>query len=113
MSKNITIDQGKTKILNLSFTDENGVAYNLTGATVYLTVKKKYTQTDAQANLQKTITVHTDAVNGITQIEFIPADTATIPIGNYFYDVQIVDSNNKKFVVFDGVFFVKDTVTKT
>jgi hypothetical protein len=68
----------------------NKAAYPLTGLTVFFTVKKvnDNADNDLGALITKNITVHTDALGGITTLILTAADTL-IPIGEYKADFKI------------------------
>lgn len=85
------IIKGDTVVEPLEFLDgdNNKVPFNITDWTVYFTIKKHYSMSDAEANLQKIITEHIDALNGISAIELSSADTNALNIGRYYYDVRI------------------------
>jgi hypothetical protein len=70
---------------------ENGVAKDITGATVRFTVKKAKDDAadDTSAIISKTVTSHTDPSNGVTAIPIIKSDTQDEDVGSYFYDIQI------------------------
>ncbi len=69
------------------YTDEaKSVPKNITGATVYLTVKSNVG--DVSNVMQKVVTSHDDAENGQTTISVTSSDT-DITAGIYYYDIQI------------------------
>jgi len=63
---------------------------DLTGATVYFTVKSDYDDdmVDSTAVIQKDITVHDDEVAGISRLTLSSTDT-TIPTGKYKFDLHV------------------------
>jgi hypothetical protein len=76
---------------------KNGcVAVDLTGATVFFTVKTlaNADSLDTSAVISKTITSHYDPTNGKTRIELSSTDT-DITAGNYWFDIQLKDTANK------------------
>lgn len=85
----IEIIQANTISLTLSCTNTDGTSSPLvTGDTVYLTVKKNLSDVDKA--FQKVVTSFT---NGNAVIEIASTDTKTLPIGDYFYDIQINKAN--------------------
>jgi hypothetical protein len=67
--------------------------FDLTGYTVTFTVKPETALTgvdDTGATIQKVVTSHSDAVNGITLIELDTTDTR-VTAGTYTFDVQFDD----------------------
>lgn len=89
----LTVIRGDTKTYNLTFKDSDGDPIDITGYTVFFTVKSKPDNQldDASALISKTIENHTDPTNGVTQIALSPDDT-NISSGNYLYDIQIKDA---------------------
>lgn len=66
----------------VTVTNSDGSPYNLTGCTVYFTVKKKAdinTSDDTAAIIQKTITTHTSPTGGLSSIVLSNAETNIIP----------------------------------
>lgn len=101
-----------TETLSLVFTDENGTAYNLTGGTVFFTIKSitDNADNDDSALLKKEQATHTSAVLGQTEIILTPAEMGAIPANEYKGDFQFVDSsgnvkssNRIKILVIDDV----------
>ncbi len=100
------------EIYDTSVTPE--VPYNLTGKSVKLTVKNKSDSTDGDesALIKKVITVHTDALNGLTG--FTPDETErSIASGIYKADIKVFDGASLEMQsdIFD--FKVIDIVGKT
>jgi hypothetical protein len=67
-----------------------GAPYDLTGKTVFFTVKKKDDEEadDSKAIIQKTITVHTSPTLGITTLSLAATDT-NVPLDNYIWDLRV------------------------
>ncbi len=78
---------GDSRTLNVS------VAFDITGYTVFFTVKPQddTATDDSTALIQKTVTSHIDAVNGETSIVLGSADTRIAP-STYSYDIQFKDA---------------------
>ena len=83
---------------------------DITGATIFFTIKTKPSDTDDNAILQKTITTLTDASNGEAEIELSPTDTNLI-VGNYLYDIAIKNSDGDIFTVLEGNICVMQDIT--
>ncbi len=79
-----------TKTITLSIKDADDVAIDITGYTVFFTVKTSVNDSDANALISKTTVcpTNTDSTNGIAYIILSSADT-TIAIGNFYYDIKI------------------------
>jgi hypothetical protein len=94
MSK-IEIIRGDDVAINATFKDDAGVAINITGYTVFFTVKDNYTSTDdTGALISKTITSHSAPTLGQTTINITNTDS-NLAEGDYFYDFQLKDTSSK------------------
>ncbi len=93
MAEKLTIIRGDSAQIDVAFEDADGVAIDLTGKSVFFTVKNISdidSANDDNAEIKKKITVHTDPTAGETKIALSPTDTAITP-GEYIYDLQIVN----------------------
>lgn len=103
----ITFYRENTVTINLTFTD-----IDLTGATVYFTVKTAAdtNSTDTTAVIKKDVTSHTDPTAGETQISLLPADTDVTP-AKYFYDIKLKTASGQQQTVAVGNCEVKTAYT--
>lgn len=106
----ISVYRGDDKTWTLNFTDTNGDPIDLTGATVFFTIKVNKTDKDSDAIISKDQSSHVDAVNGQTTISLTDSDT-DVRVGNYHYDIQLVDSLGIVTTIVVGAFKVKQEVT--
>ncbi len=110
-NKDLEIYSKTTKIYELIFKNNNGVVENITGWTIYFTVKKNMTDTDVNAKIKKDITTHSDPTNGKTLIELSTTDTDLV--GSYNYDVKYKDDDDNVGILFMGrIRFVKPVTTR-
>ena len=93
----------------LYFKDETGTAIDITGDTIFFTVKINKTDPDVDALISKDITSHTDPTAGETQIDLTTSDT-TIAAGEYYFDIKRLHGSNINTVV-NGVFRAFQDVT--
>ena len=109
----ISITRGDTETISLTFTDENDAALDITGYTIYFTVKKKadITKDDSFSVIQKDVTTHSNPTGGLSEIVLSNVDTA-IGEGDYIYDIQTKDSSGNISTVIFGTFSVTNDVTK-
>lgn len=107
MSQKIQFYKENTVNINLSFT---GV--DLTGSTVYFTIKSAYDsdQADASAIIKKDITSHTNPTQGLTTITLLPADTS-VAAGKYGYDIKLKKATGEQSTITVGEVTVKDVYT--
>ena len=93
------IDRKSSKSYEIIFT-EDGVRLDITGWTIYFTVKEYMTDTDANAKIAKTITSHSEPLNGKTLLELTTSDTDLE--GNYYYSVDYKDDEANEGVLVTG-----------
>ena len=82
------IKRGDSATIDLTFTDDDGNAINITGSTIYFTAKSDLSLDDSEAELQVEVTSHTDASNGLSNIPISGNDT-DITAGKYYFDIQL------------------------
>jgi len=108
----LEVKRGDSKTYTLTFKDEDGNLIDITGYTVFFTVKEKIDDNDDHAKIKKTITSHTDPTNGETQIQLSSSDTNLI--GNYLFDIQIKNTTNEIITIMEGLItFTKDVTQRT
>jgi hypothetical protein len=101
--------RGDSGRLDVTVASADGTAYDLTGATLFLTVKNALTDTDANAVIDKEVTAHDNAAGGLSHFDLLTTDNATN--GRRFYDVQLKDSDAKVYTLFGGLWTVSQDVT--
>jgi hypothetical protein len=89
--------------------EADGTAYDLTGATLFLTVKNALTDADSAAVIRKEVTSHDDAAGGLSHFDLLTSDNATA--GTRYYDVQLKTSDAKIYTLFGGLWKVLSDVT--
>lgn len=89
----LDIIRGDDLSIDFTYQDSDGNAIDLTGATVYLTIKSDIDDdaTDTEAVITKDVSSHTDPTNGITVIALTDSDT-DVATGFYVADIQVKDS---------------------
>lgn len=107
----IEIYQGDDVSFEVNIT-ENKVPVDITGWKLYFTVKKHYSDTDDDAIFQKDVTDHTSPLQGQTHITLTNEETSDAALGNYYFDVQVRDENNKFQTIINGRFRVQPQVTR-
>lgn len=108
----LTIVRGDTKTYKLVFRNSSGIPVDITGWTVYFTVKENLSQTDDQALISKNVTSHTDPANGETSI--VLSSTDTDHVGNYIYDIQYKNTLDEIHTILEGILsFSKDITRRT
>ena len=105
--------RGDTRKIKLKFKDKAGSNLNLSGATIYLTVKNDIALDDDQSSFQKIITNHSNPLEGETTIIIDPSDTENLKPKKYYYDIQLTDSEGNKSTVIAGQFELMADVTRS
>ena len=67
---------------------KDGQPADITGWTIYFTLKKNKTDSDDNAVIKKDITNHIDPVNGESELLILPTETDNL-LGVYYFDIQI------------------------
>jgi hypothetical protein len=101
--------RGDSGRLDVTVTQSDGTAYDLTSCTLFLTVKNSLADADSVAVIRKEVTTHDAPLAGESHFEIATTDNATA--GVRFYDAQLKDSANKIFTLFGGVWRVVADVT--
>lgn len=96
--------------LEFTFTDSNNNAVDLTGSTVFLTVKRKRTDTDAEALISKETTSFSAPTTGVMTFDLTDQETNIAP-GLYYFDVQLKDSSGLISSSVAGDFRVSQDIT--
>ena len=103
--------RGDTVEIEIEFTQEDGTPLDITGYSVFISLKKYYNDDDSKAVLTKKITNHTDPINGKTTIKLLPDETNVEP-NIYFYDIQLVKDDENVFTVDSGLITVLPDITR-
>jgi len=101
--------RGDSGRLDVTVTQSDGTAYDLTGSTLFLTVKNALADADSLAVIRKEVTSHDGAEAGESHFEILTTDNATA--GTRFYDVQLVTDLGDVFTLFGGVWRVVGDVS--
>lgn len=97
----------------LQFKNSGGSPIDITGWTVFFTVKSSPGSRDEDAVLQKTVTSHTNATGGLSAISCTAADTDNLQ-GDYYFDIQIKKSDGSiKTYLYGQIKFLEDTTRRT
>jgi len=108
---NLDIGEGNDKTFNVAITDsETGSLFDITDYKFLFTVKANRDDPDSQAIISKDITVHTNAVSGLTTIDIDRADTIDFP-GTQIYDYQwCASGSDDRRTIFGGKFTIKQAI---
>ena len=109
--EDLTIYKKSTKTYEIQF-KKDGVAVDITGWSIYFTVKEAMEDLDADAKLAKTITTFTNATGGVALIELTIVDT-NITAGNYWYAIDYKDSDDNEDTLLTGKIKIIEPVLKS
>ena len=114
INKSLVIPKATTKTYKLYFTDSDGEVVDITGWTIFFTLKENLTDTDgvtgATAKIEKDITTHTDPTGGETEIVLSATDT-NLTAGSYSYDIKVATDDGDIEIILEGNISIVDTVT--
>lgn len=109
MSNTIALYRGNNRTVQITVKQSDETAYNLTGCTITMYVKKKVTDLDSEAIITKSGTL-TDASNGIAEFYLVPADTndATELKDNtpYLCDFEVTTAGGLLYTVLRASFVI-------
>ena len=106
--KELELVRNTTKAYEVNFT-KNGTPEDITGWTVYFTVKSKMSDSDLNAKIKKAITTHDNPTTGVALIELTASDT-DIVAGNYYYSIDYKDADGNIGVLYNGRLLVREPV---
>lgn len=116
-AQNQTMFRGDDKTFEITVKDSDDVAVDLTGGTMFFSVKE--TENDPTALITKDSAVgiteieFTNPTGGIAQIKLVPADTRNLKAGEYLYDVQFTTTTSTKHTLVKAKLTLFDDVTQT
>lgn len=112
----LEVIRGDSKVLTITFTDEAGDALDLTGSTVFFTVKAQADiddSDDTNAVISETVTSFDDPTTGVAVVNIDSADTAVLDQETqYYYDLQVKDASAKIASTRRGQFKIIQDVTR-
>jgi hypothetical protein len=110
----LNIKRGNPYSAVITVTNASGLAYDLTGKTIFFTVKKATDNStvDTDAVITKDITSHTNASGGITTLSLTATQTDII-LGDYVWDMRIYSGSPLvQLNTTSGICNIIETITK-
>ena len=108
---NFKLIRGDDQVFALKF-KQGGVAKDITGWTIFFTLKRDKDDSDDDAIIEKTVTTHTNPTQGETEFSITDTETDSLQ-GIYYYDVQYKDTTpNIKTVMIGTMSFEKDVTRR-
>ena len=105
----LVVTSGDDRTVTFTIKTAAGAAYDLTGCTVFATVKRNTEDADASALISDSLTVSAPAT-GVAVWTIEAADTLYM-LGLYKYDIQLKNSSNKIETILTDDFKVEPQVT--
>jgi hypothetical protein len=107
----LEIKRGDTKTYTLTFKKDDGTLIDITGYTIFFTVKTKIDDVDNDAVIKKTITTHSNPTQGETKIELSSTDTNQ-EAKSYVFDIQIKTNLTEIITILEGMITITKDVTQ-
>jgi hypothetical protein len=107
----LTIIKGDDKTWAITVKDSSAVAIDITGWTIFFSVKSSRSDLDATAILTKAITSHTTPAIGLSSLVLDDTDTVNLLAGDYWYDLQFKSSTGLIMSSEAGIFSIDQDVT--
>jgi hypothetical protein len=106
----ITQKRFTDKVYNVSITDADGVPINITGSTLYVTVKNRFDEDadDSTAVIAKEITSHINPSQGQSQFT-ISRTESSIDAKDYILDIKVYLSGNLISSTVSGILTITNT----
>jgi len=107
----IVVYRGDDWASSLVFADSEGNLIDITGWTIFLTVKKNKDDSDAQAIITRTIYIPVNPPG--SRVTFsIPNTETTLLLGSYFFDYQYKKADGTIQTVTSGVVTFEKDITR-
>jgi hypothetical protein len=104
------MDQGGSFVNTIELQDDaTNARINIADYYFSSQMRRSYNSANASANLVCTII---DAVNGVVALSMTAANTSNLKAGKYVFDVKMIDDNNIKTRIVEGVIVVNPSVTR-
>jgi len=110
---NIETYRGDDNEFNFAIKNINKIPIDITGWKFSITIKRKTSQTDDDADFKKDVTTHTSPTLGLTKILLTHAETDGL-VGIYQYDIQYKSSSTTYLIktLMRGTISFIDDVTR-
>lgn len=101
--------KGDTYPIDLTIETALGEPVDLTGCTVFFTVKRNIQDADSKAMISKNVTSHNSPTTGQTSISLSASDVDYV--GEFYYDIKVKFSTGIISSVFTDKFILANHVT--
>lgn len=108
----LTTYRGDTLNLPISMVNtDTGEPQDITGWTFYFTLKSKIGNADADAEVKKDVSLHSNPTGGQTAIELTASDTANL-LGQYTYDIEFLKPDGTVTTIVEDKITFLQSVTR-
>jgi len=112
MSRIVDLNVYNNSQQNYSLTiTENGEPVDLFRSRIYMTVKEKPADAYSDAVIKKVVVQHYDPTNGKTIVSITLAEISSLSENSYYYDIVLVDAQNRPTLLAIGKFNVNKGIT--
>lgn len=111
MKPTINIHKKNTAEMPILITYTSGDPVDLTGGSIFFTVKRCLADTDESAIIKKDITIHSSPTTGESVLSLASSDTDKTP-GKYVYDLTLVSASGEIQTTDIGEFNILQPVTR-
>lgn len=108
----LKMTRGDTKTYTVAFKDDAGAVFDIVGCTIIFTIKELKDDADPGI-LQKKYTSFNSPNNGECTIQIDPADTYSLSLKAYWFDIQIKLSTGQVYTVLKGTFTIEYDITRS
>jgi len=109
---NLTLSQGATWNVSLTYNDGDGDPINLTGFSARMQARNFYTSESTVFDIDSTNDITLGGTAGTIQISVDAATTAAIGAAQYVYDMEIVSGSGEVTRLIEGTLIVTPEVTR-
>ena len=102
--------RGDNHEINIVVKDQYGVLVNITGARIRFTAVTLPTSLTKDSDVGDVEVEITDGPNGEAQIKIVPADTTSLEVASYRFDIEMTLSS-KVYTLSSGFFRLKQDLT--
>jgi hypothetical protein len=104
----LNLDQGADFSFDMTITNDDGTAKNVSGYTFASSMKKSYYSSNVAANLTATIM---NSSNGLVRFAITAANNSSIKAGRYLFDIKQTDGSNNITRIVEGLITVNPGIT--
>lgn len=105
----LTIVKRDNKTFTFTLYDETGAVMDITGCSLFATVKQSVDDLDAAAKIASSLTL-SDPTHGQATWSLVPSDTQYLS-GPYFMDIELKTAGGLIYTIYKDTFLVLDDIT--